>query len=1011
MFSRVKAHLGLIFVLLLYLAVAVYTNLRVPLHLGSDEVAHFMFARFVRENGYLPLSPADRLAAGYKSDQPPLNAMVVALAYFWGDLGPPLIKLTENQPRRQLSVIADNYVGWQQALNTEDPWAGEILFWRVGRFVSTFFGAATLVVVYFMALIIFDGFAYPRRWAVAAVMSVAFIPTFVLVSSVFSYESLAGFWLALYLLTAIYIIKNPARNRLYFGAGLFIGLAIATKLSAIVAPLGLIGLTLATGFARRWPLSGYLKPLFFGVLGVTLGAGWWLALIVISLNRVAELGWLAGLLAPIIKGDGSDPTAAKAIGLLSGSGDGGPGLKLLGWQDLLDWLNLIFTTFWRYRDQGAGPETGSIYLALKWATGLILVGLVKIGWTQRRARPWLGLFLGQIALFTFLPLVRLVFTGPGGDGHNGHHILFPAAGAVAILSAWGLGSLFPRRVSWPYVGAMALGAALLGWSIVRAVQIYHPPLPVRTVPPLLPAEAQSQSINFGPVELVGYQLNGLSAPRQCCVPDSPALGVNLYWQALEYSQQDYLTEVKLVDRAGQVQSAWLGYPANGRYPTRAWDPGDVVRDEVWLPLAGLAAGPYTVTLQLRQSDDLQPVQAEVTLTQIELTNPPPPVNAVTVWQQGRPAAAALPEFASWRTIQITAPANNRASLSGPESVIQPALVNGGQTHLFIVDPRWPKHGEYSLRLEAEGQPATQTGPILRAAGLGRKTEAPPSQVPVEANFANQLKLLGYNLPQRRFQPGAEIPVMLQLQALKTMPADFLMFTRLRDAAGQVWGGHDRRPQGLYSTLLWSPDEVVEDGFTINIKPTAPPGVYYVDIGFYLPVGQAPVSLPLVQAGQMSDVTSVTLGPVKIGRNPPGLTQAAANPQVVLNQPFGDAPNLTLLGYTPEPASDSAQNLKLTLFWRSESPLPLDYTTFVHLRNAAGETVAQKDQPPLAGAYPTSLWDPGEIIADEITVPLAGVSPGEYTVVMGLYNLADGARLPIPTLPNNEISLGSRAFAP
>jgi hypothetical protein len=37
--------------------------------------------------------------------------------------------------------------------------------------------------------------------------------------------------------------------------------------------------------------------------------------------------------------------------------------------------------------------------------------------------------------------------------------------------------------------------------------------------------------------------------------------------------------------------------------------------------------------------------------------------------------------------------------------------------------------------------------------------------------------------------------------------------------------------------------VVEDGFTIPIDPDAPEGQYYLDVGFYLVVGQAPVSLP------------------------------------------------------------------------------------------------------------------------------------------------------------------------
>ena len=69
-----------------------------------------------------------------------------------------------------------------------------------------------------------------------------------------------------------------------------------------------------------------------------------------------------------------------------------------------------------------------------------------------------------------------------------------------------------------------------------------------------------------------------------------------------------------------------------------------------------------------------------------------------------------------------------------------------------------------------------------------------------------------------------------------------------------------------------------------------------------------------------------------------------------------------------------------------------------------QNVAQKDTPPARGRYPTSLWDPGEIIIDEISLPLDNVSSGRYTPVVGLYNLTTGERLLAPGNPNNEITL-------
>jgi hypothetical protein len=68
-------------------------------------------------------------------------------------------------------------------------------------------------------------------------------------------------------------------------------------------------------------------------------------------------------------------------------------------------------------------------------------------------------------------------------------------------------------------------------------------------------------------------------------------------------------------------------------------------------------------------------------------------------------------------------------------------------------------------------------------------------------------------------------------------------------------------------------------------------------------------------------------------------------------------------------------------------------------------VAQKDSPPAAGRYPTGLWDAGEIIEDEISLPLTDIAPGRYTPVVGLYNLTTGERLAVPGNPANEIALG------
>ena len=101
---------------------------------GPDEVTHFYFTRFVAKYGRLPLTPTEKSAAGYKADVPPLFYLVAGYAGRFIDLNsPPFIKSTRDNPRLQLVFGPKNVKGWR-ALNTEDPYRGEVLLWYASVF-------------------------------------------------------------------------------------------------------------------------------------------------------------------------------------------------------------------------------------------------------------------------------------------------------------------------------------------------------------------------------------------------------------------------------------------------------------------------------------------------------------------------------------------------------------------------------------------------------------------------------------------------------------------------------------------------------------------------------------------------------------------------------------------------------------------------------------------------------------------------------------------------------------
>jgi hypothetical protein len=142
---------------------------------------------------------------------------------------------------------------------------------------------------------------------------------------------------------------------------------------------------------------------------------------------------------------------------------------------------------------------------------------------------------------------------------------------------------------------------------------------------------------------------------------------------------------------------------------------------------------------------------------------------------------------------------------------------------------------------------------------------PEIQTPLKANFANQLQFLGYKLPQDQVKAGQAFPVTLYWQALPAMSpqADFIQFNQVLDGQGALHGGYDRRPLEYYSTLLWAPGEIIVDGYAVPVEADAPAGEYYLNVGYYLTVGESAVTLPLVVNGQMSEVRSVTIGPIKV----------------------------------------------------------------------------------------------------------------------------------------------------
>jgi hypothetical protein len=111
---------------------------------------------------------------------------------------------------------------------------------------------------------------------------------------------------------------------------------------------------------------------------------------------------------------------------------------------------------------------------------------------------------------------------------------------------------------------------------------------------------------------------------------------------------------------------------------------------------------------------------------------------------------------------------------------------------------------------------------------------------------------------------------------------------------------------------------------------------------------------------------------------------SAVPDQPLEVEFGDG--LGLLGYGLSSASiQPGETFTLNLYWQPRQPLPVDYTTFVHVVDDAGRGIAQNDHRPGQFFYPTQLWQTGETLRDTHAVTLPkDISAGTYRLLVGVY---------------------------
>ena len=266
------------------------------------------------------------------------------------------------------------------------------------------------------------------------------------------------------------------------------------------------------------------------------------------------------------------------------------------------------------------------------------------------------------------------------------------------------------------------------------------------------------------------------------------------------------------------------------------------------------------------------------------------------------------------------------------------------------------------RRKLKGAPAGVGGGLfLLAAGsllfLLRPAYAPPQLFQPDAAWPRVCAALPDVMVEAAafppvIKPGETLPVVLSFYGESAAES--------RPVQVQIIGRDGRLAAQAEAEFSWAAGEVWAAQFNLPLEAAAAPAR-----------GRVQVSV----AGETAEVGTVKVAPARPYRPQPQYTVSGAD--------FGG--RLALIGYDLNPDGS------VTLYWQALAEMSEDYTTFIHRLDEAGNLVSQADSQPQNGAYPTSIWEVGEIVADPKSGALAG-QPGQLQV--GVYLLETGQRLPL-----------------
>ncbi len=247
----------------------------------------------------------------------------------------------------------------------------------------------------------------------------------------------------------------------------------------------------------------------------------------------------------------------------------------------------------------------------------------------------------------------------------------------------------------------------------------------------------------------------------------------------------------------------------------------------------------------------------------------------------------------------------------------------------------------------------------------------PGDVIKASTQLGDVELIGYQAKPEHVKAGEPIEVATYWRTAAADVAPSSGVIALISPDGQVVGRSELLlGSDAYPADVWTSGEIVATRFRVPTRTEHP-------------------TIATVQLTVGNQSTPIDLGHVAV------FADRACETDRTVDVTFGGS--IKLIGYHIEEGTAP----RIVLCWQALQTTPADYTVFVHVPGESG--AISGDAQPVAGNYPTSAWQPGEVIEDVHLLP-----PGSDLKVprasIGLYRLATGERLPIDGTSATEYEL-------